>query len=78
MGNATGPVSAVRLGPGQFLLDTEHLGVGVAFTVEGRTFTVVSKPVAHTTRNCFVVVRETAGPEIGRQLTMQLRFGCRE
>jgi hypothetical protein len=68
---------AERLGPGQFLLDAECLRVGFAFSVEGRTFTVVSKPVALTEMNYLVTVHEIEGPAAGRQLTVQVRLGRR-
>ena len=72
---AAAPVKAERLGPGQFLLDVEELRVGVALTVDSRAFTVVSKPVVLGTMNYLATVRETDGPEVGRQLTVQLRLG---
>jgi hypothetical protein len=71
------PITAERLGPGQFRLDAECLQVGIAFSVEGRTFTLVSKPVELTEMNYLVTVHETAGPDVGRQLTVQLRLGRR-
>jgi hypothetical protein len=69
------PVGAERLGPGQFLLDAECLQVGTAFSIEGRTFTLVSRPVALTEMNYLATVHETEGPDAGRQLTVQLRLG---
>jgi hypothetical protein len=72
---AAAPIEAKRLGPGQFLLDTGHLRTGIAFSVEGRTFTIVAKPVELTTMNYLVPVHETGGPNVGRQLTAQVRLG---
>jgi hypothetical protein len=74
---AAAPIEAERLGPGQFLLDAELLRCGIAFSIEGRTFTVVSQPVALTKMNYLVTVRETHGPDAGRQLRVQLRLGRR-
>jgi hypothetical protein len=71
------PVSAVRLGPGQFLLDVADVGPGLVFCLEGRTFRVVSTPVENA-RNYLVTVREIEGPDQGRQLTVQLRLGRSE
>lgn len=68
------PVVAERLGPGQFLLDVDCLGVGTAFSVENRTFTLVSRPMTLTELNYLVMVHETEGPDAGRQLTVQLRL----
>jgi hypothetical protein len=63
---AAAPVEAERLGPGQFLLDTECLQSGAAFMAEGRTFTITSKPIALSRMNFLVTVRETSGPDLGR------------
>jgi hypothetical protein len=72
------PIEAERLGPGQFFLDVERLQSGIAFSLEGRTFTIVSEPVALTTMNYLVTVHETAGPDAGRQLRVQVRLGRRK
>ncbi|NIK58448.1 hypothetical protein [Kribbella shirazensis] len=76
-GAAAVPVAAERLGPGQFLLHVDCLQAGMAFSVEGRTFTLVSKPVALSELNYLVTVHETEGPDVGRQLTVQLHLGPR-
>lgn len=74
---ADAPIEAERIGPGQFLLDTALPRCGIVFSIEGRTFTVISQPAALARRNYLVTVRETEGPEVGRQLTVQLRLGVR-
>lgn len=71
---APAPVVAERLGPGQFLLDVDCLELGTAFSVENRTFTLVSKPVALSELNYLVMVHETEGPDTGRQLRVQVRL----
>ncbi|WP_460662883.1 hypothetical protein [Kribbella swartbergensis] len=76
--DGSAPVSAVRLGPGQFLLDVADVGHGLTFSVEGRTFRVVSTPLAANAGNYLVTVREIEGPDQGRQLTVQLRLGRSE
>jgi hypothetical protein len=73
--NAESTVDAVRIGPGQFLLDLEGLGADTVFAVEGRRFRVISTPEALTANNYLVTVREISGPDVGRQLTVQLRLG---
>jgi hypothetical protein len=73
--SAAAPIAAVRLGPGQFLLAVDDLRHGTAFSIDDRTFTVVSEPCALTKLNYLVTVRETAGPDRGRQLRVQVRLG---
>ena len=73
--DAETPLDAVRIGPGQFLLDVEGVEAGTVFALEGRCFRVVSAPVTLSADNCLATVREIAGPDAGRQLTVQLRLG---
>jgi hypothetical protein len=73
--SAPAPVAAVRLGPGQFLLAVDDLRSGTSFWIDDRIFTVVSEPCALTKLNYLVTVRETAGPDRGRQLRVQVRLG---
>jgi hypothetical protein len=51
--------------------------VETAFSVEDRTFMVVSGPAAVTRMIHLVTVQETAGPDRGRQLRVQVRRGQR-
>jgi hypothetical protein len=74
---AVAAIEAERLGPGQFILDTALLRCGIAFSIEGRTFTVISQPAMLTRSNYLVTVRETEGPDVGRQLTVEVRLGVR-
>jgi hypothetical protein len=41
---ADGPVEAVRVGPGDFILAAEQVELGTRFIVGGRTYEVVSVP----------------------------------
>ena len=73
----SGPVDAVRVGPGQFLLAAEHVDVGLAFATAGQTFKVVSRPVDVGRGRFLATVDLVDGPGAGRQLTVQLQVGRR-
>ena len=73
--SAAAPIAAVRLGPGQFLLVVDDLRPGTAFRVDDRTFTVDAEPAALTQLNYLATVQETAGPDRGRRLRVQVRLG---
>ncbi|ONI75826.1 hypothetical protein BWI15_08415 [Kribbella sp. ALI-6-A] len=70
----TGPVEAVRVGPGQFLLAAERaeVEIGLVFATAGQTFEVVSRPVDVGSGRYLATVNLMAGPGAGRQLTVEV------
>lgn len=72
-----GPVEAVRVGPGQFLLASERVEIGLMFATAGQTFEVVSRPVDIGSGRYLATVDLVAGPGAGRQLTVQVHVGPR-
>jgi sarcosine oxidase gamma subunit len=73
----TGPVEAVRVGPGQFLLAAERIEMGLTFATAGQTFEIVSRPVDVGSGRFLATVNLVAGPGAGRQLTVQVQVGPR-
>ncbi|MFI5712929.1 hypothetical protein [Kribbella sp. NPDC051620] len=66
------PVSAVRVGIGQFLLAAEHVDVGLVFLADGDRFEVVGEPTNIGGDRYLATVRGPAG-----DLTAQLIVGHR-
>ncbi|WP_328321862.1 hypothetical protein OHA70_25530 [Kribbella sp. NBC_00382] len=70
--DAAEPVSAVRVGIGQFLLAAERVVAGLVFVADGDRFEVIGEPMAIGGDRYLATVRGPAG-----DLTAQLNVGHR-
>jgi hypothetical protein len=64
---AGGPVLAVRIGPGNYLVAAGRMQLGQRFAVDGRTFEVVAEPVPVAALTALATVREVDGPDQDRE-----------
>lgn len=75
---AGGPVLAVRIGPGNYLVAAGRMQLGQRFAVDGRTFEVVAEPVPVAALTVLATVREVDGPDQDREFTARLQGGERQ
>ncbi|HEY3006049.1 MAG TPA: hypothetical protein VGJ44_27120 [Kribbellaceae bacterium] len=71
-------VEAIRVRPGEFLLATERIELGLEFTVAGSVYRVVDEPVSAGFRTAFAQVRIIEGLAAGREFRAYLQGGQRQ